>query len=253
MSTPSPPPGSLTSAAAPELPRSVTAGRLRKAGAEMIGTFALVFAGCGAIMVDQLSAGAIGHTGVSLCFGLVIMVMVYATGHISGAHLNPAVTLAFAATRRFPWREAPLYIAAQVLAACAAGLLLRASLGPVAKLGATAPAAMLPSVWPALSMEITLTAMLMFVIMAVATDSRAVGQMAGWAIGGTVAVAALVGGPISGASLNPARSLGPALASGHLDALWLYLIGPVAGALVGAGLYQLLRCGGASETAKGCC
>ncbi len=213
----------------PDLPRRV--------GAEMVGTFALVFVGCGAIMADELSGGAITHLGVGASFGLVIMVMIFATGHLSGAHFNPAVTIAFAALRHFPWREVPAYVAGQVVAAVIAAALLGLIVGPVADFGATAPAG---PVSQSLALEAVLTLFLMFVITSVATDARAAGQLAGVAIGGTVALAAIFGGPISGASMNPARSLGPALAGGNLDSIWIYLAGPVAGAALGAWLYSLV-------------
>jgi MIP family channel proteins len=205
--------------------------------AEAIGTFALVFAGCGAIMVDA-TTGALGHPGIAVTFGLVIMAMIYALGHVSGAHFNPAVTLAFAVTRHFPWPRVGLYWAAQVAGAVLAAVALRASLGDVADLGATAPAGSDAQsfVW-----EIVLTFLLMLVIMAVATDTRAVGEAAAIAIGGTVALGALFGGPVSGASMNPARSLGPALVGGELGALWIYLLAPPLGAVAAAIVYQLLR------------
>ena len=204
----------------------------------MIGTFALVFAGCGAIMVDRLTGGSITTLGIGLTFGLVIMVMVYATGHISGAHFNPSVTLAFAATGHFSWREVPAYVAGQLIAALLAASMLKVVLGPVADLGATFPAG---TATQSLMLESILTFFLMFVITSVATDGRAIGLMAGCAIGGTVALGAIFGGPISGASMNPARSLGPALAAGRLDSLWIYVAGPVLGAIAGAFAYRLVR------------
>jgi MIP family channel proteins len=211
----------------------------RRAGAEAIGAFALVFAGCGAIVTDAARGGPLGTVGVSLVFGLVIMAMVYATGHLSGAHLNPAVTVAFALTRHFPRREAFAYIAAQCLGAiAAAALLLAVWPSRPADLGTTLPSVGAGS---ALAYEAVLTAFLMFVIMAVATDTRAVGAGAAIAIGGTVGLDALFGGPITGASMNPARSVGPALISGQLHDLWIYLAAPLAGAAVGALAYQLVR------------
>lgn len=189
-------------------------------------------------MVDWDSGGALGQPGIALAFGLVIMAMVYAVGHVSGAHLNPAVSLAFALTRHFPGSHVAVYWGAQVAGATLAAALLRVSLGDVADLGATAPAG---SEGQAFLWEAVLTFLLMFVIMAVATDTRAVGEAAALAIGGTVALAALVGGPVSGASLNPSRSLGPALVAGELDALWLYLVAPVVGAAFGALAYQAIR------------
>lgn len=205
--------------------------------AEAIGTFALVFVGAGAIMVNE-QTNALGHLGVALAFGLVIMAMIYAVGHVSGAHLNPAVSVAFALTRHFPWSRVAAYAAAQVSGAVAAALVLRASLGNRANVGATLPAG---SAGQAFLWELVLTFFLLFVITSVATDTRAVGEAAALAIGGTVAVAALVGGPVSGASLNPARSLGPALASGEARSLWVYLLAPLGGAAAGAFSYQLLR------------
>jgi MIP family channel proteins len=212
-------------------------GSLRVLVAEAIGTFALVFAGAGAIMVDS-TTGALGHVGVAITFGLVIMVMVYALGHVSGAHLNPAVTFAFALTRHFPWPRAVAYWTAQVAGAIAAAFLLRASLGDIANVGATLPSG---SEAQSFLWEVVLTFFLMLVIMAVATDTRAVGEAAAIAIGGTVGLDAMFGGPISGASMNPARSIGPALASGDLHALWLYIVAPLVGASLGALAYQFMR------------
>jgi aquaporin NIP len=205
--------------------------------AELIGTFALVFAGAGAIMVDAQTQ-ALGHVGVAISFGLVIMAMIYAAGHISGAHLNPAVSLAFALSRHFPWPRVLSYWCAQIAGAIAAAALLRSSLGDVAHVGAT-----LPSGSPGQSFlwELVLTFFLMFVIMAVATDTRAVGEAAAIAIGGAVGLDAMFGGPVSGASMNPARSLGPALVSGDLHALWIYLTAPLLGAALGAAAYQFIR------------
>jgi MIP family channel proteins len=188
-------------------------------------------------MVDA-KTGALGHVGVAITFGLVIMVMIYGVGHISGAHFNPAVSFAFAITRHFPWPQVVLYWIAQLSGALLASALLRASLGGLAHVGATLPAGSDAQsfVW-----EIVLTAFLMFVIMAVATDTRAVGEAAAIAIGGTVGLDAMFGGPVSGASMNPARSAGPAIVSGDLHALWIYLLAPIVGATVGAVAYQFVR------------
>ena len=211
----------------------------RRAAAEGLAAFALVFSGCGAIVADSVSGGALGTVGVALVFGLVIMTMVYAVGHLSGAHINPAVTLAFTLTRHFPAREAAAYIAAQLAGAVLGALLLAAVwTSDPADLGATVPSVGSGS---ALVYEAALTAMLMFVIMAVATDTRAVGAAAAIAIGGVIGLDALFGGPVTGASMNPARSLGPALVSGEWSQLWIYLIGPVVGASLGALAYQLVR------------
>jgi aquaporin NIP len=205
--------------------------------AEFVGAFALVFAGCGAIMVDA-ETQALGHVGVAIAFGLVIMAMIYAVGHISGAHFNPAVSFAFALSRHFPWPRLLGYSTAQILGAICAAAMLRASLGDVAHVGATLPSG---SQGQAFLWELVLSFFLMFVIMAVATDTRAVGEAAAIAIGGTVALNAMFGGPLSGASMNPARSLGPALVSGELHALWVYLLAPLVGASLGALTYQFVR------------
>jgi aquaporin NIP len=209
----------------------------RRLAAEALGTFALVFFGAGAIMVEA-KHDAFGQLEIALAFGLAITTMIYAFGHISGAHFNPAVSFAFALTRHFPWSRASAYWLAQCLGALAAALLLRASLGDVADVGATRPSG---SDGQSFLWEVLLSFFLMVVIMAVATDTRAVGEAAAIAIGGTVALAALVGGPVSGASMNPARSLGPAFATGELGSLWIYLLAPPLGAALGALVYQLLR------------
>lgn len=210
---------------------------MRRTAAEFFGVYALVTAGCGAIVVNS-QTGVLGHIGVALTFALVIAVMVAATGHLSGAHLNPAVTVAFALTRHFPWREVPAYLLGQLVGAVAGALTLQALFGPVANLGVTAPAG---APLQSLLLETLLTASLMFVIIAVATDSRAVGELAALAIGFTVGANALWAGPISGASMNPARSLGPALVSNFWQDQWIYLVGPVAGAALGALIYEWMR------------
>jgi MIP family channel proteins len=211
----------------------------RRACAEGLAAFALVFAGCGAAVTNARYDGALGTVGIALVFGLVIMVMVYATGHLSGAHINPAVTIAFTLTRHFPARDALAYVAAQVAGAAAGALLLLAVwTDKPARLGATTPSVASGS---ALVYEVVLTAFLMFVIMAVATDTRAVGAAAAIAIGGTVGLDALFGGPVTGASMNPARSFGPALAAGEWRAFWVYLAGPIVGAAFGALAYQVVR------------
>jgi aquaporin NIP len=211
----------------------------RRALAEFLAVFALVFAGCGAIITDAKYDGALGTVGIALVFGLVIMAMIYATGHLSGAHINPSVTIAFTLTRHFPLRDALAYIPAQLAGATvAAGVLRGAWTDKPAHLGAT-----LPSVGggQALLYEAVLTAFLMFVIIAVATDTRAVGGAAAIAIGGVVGLDALFGGPVTGASMNPARSFGPALVANEWRDFWVYILGPFVGATVGAVAYQLVR------------
>jgi MIP family channel proteins len=215
----------------------LTAPLSRRAGAEFAGAYALVTAGCGAIVVNTRT-GALGHVGVALTFGLAIMVMIASTGHVSGAHFNPAVTFAFALARHFPWRDAPVYIAAQLAGAVAGALTLRALFPAAGALGATVPSG---GAWQSLGLEVLLTAVLMFVITSVATDTRAVGELAAVAIGGTITLNALWGGPVSGASMNPARSFGPALVSGTWAAHWVYWVGPLAGASLGALAYGWLR------------
>ena len=205
--------------------------------AEFIGTFSLVAVGCGAISV-QAQTGALTHVGVAISFGLVVMVMISAVGHISGAHLNPAVTLAFAMTRHFPWRMTSGYFLAQFSGATVAASLLQILFGPTVALGVTKPSG---SMLQSFLLETLLTAALMFVITALATDTRAVGQLAAIMIGATVMVNALWGGPISGASMNPARSFGPALVSGTWEAQWIYWIAPTLGAILGALAYQMIR------------
>lgn len=219
--------------------------------AESLGTFAIVFAGCGAIISDRMSGGAVTHTGIALTFGLVVAAMIFALGPISAAHFNPAVTLGFALARRFPWKHVPAYIGAQVAGALlASGLyaLLYQSAAGRAKFGATIPTVPLAS---AAGFEIVLTFLLMLVIMAVATDKRVPGAVPGLAIGGTVALDALFGGPATGASMNPARSLAPALLARGEALAWLpiYLLVPVVGAALAVLCFEALRDG--SEHAQG--
>jgi MIP family channel proteins len=211
---------------------------MHRLAAESVGAFALVFAGTGAVVIDAETGGGIGHVGIGMTFGLVIMVMIYAVGHISGAHFNPAVTLGFAVGRHFPWPDVPRYWAAQLLGGVTASLLLRGMFGTTAHLGATLPVG---SARRSFLLEAVLTFLLMFVITSVATDVRAVGQAAAIAIGGTIGLEALFAGPISGASMNPARSLAPALVSWTWADQWLYVVGPMLGAVVGVMAYQLVR------------
>lgn len=197
--------------------------------AEGLGTFTMVLAGCGAIVVNDIQGGVLGHAGICMVFGLVVMAMIYALGNVSGAHLNPAVTLGFVAAGRLEARLAPPYMAGQVLGAVLAAALLRALVPAHPNLGAT----MTELGWArAFGVELVLTFLLMFVILNVSTGHQEKGIMAGVAVGGMVALGAMVGGPLTGASMNPARSLGPALISGHLENLWIYLTAPVLGAMI---------------------
>jgi aquaporin NIP len=216
----------------------VPTDRLRVLAAEFVAAFGLVFAATGVIVVDAVSGGAITHVGIGLATGLVVMAMIYAVGHISGAHFNPAVTLGFAIGRHFPWSLVPQYWAAQLLGGVAASLVLRSLFGDVANLGTTLPSG---SATQSLVLEILLTLFLMVVVTAVATDTRAVGQAAAIAIGGTIILEVLWAGPISGASMNPVRSLAPAAVSGIWTDQWIYVVGPMAGAALGVLVYGFIR------------
>ncbi len=211
---------------------------MRRYAAEFVGTFLLVFAGPGAVVVNEVSGGSVGSLGIGLSFGLAVMAAIYSIGHLSGAHINPAVTVTFALTRHFPWSLVPGYVVAQLAGACAASATHLLLFGDVASLGATVPSG---SPLQATLLELILTLFLMFVVSAVATDVRAVGGAAAIAIGGYVALAATFAGPIAGASMNPARSFGPALMSGTWSAHWTYWIGPVLGATLGTLLYRYVR------------
>lgn len=216
---------------------------MRRYLAEGIGTFALVFVGTGAMIVDDSFGGLVTHPGVALAFGLVVMAMIYALGDVSGAHFNPAVSLGFWLARRLPAREVAPYAAAQCLGALLASGLLRLLFSGHATLGATAPRA---GLLPGFALEVVLSFLLMFVILGVASGAKERGIMAGISVGATVCLCSLFAGPVTGASMNPARSLGPAVVAGQLSALWLYLSAP----LVGAGL-GVLGCRCVRE--PGCC
>lgn len=204
--------------------------------AEFIGTFFLVFAGTGAIVVDS-TTHEVTHVGVSLVFGLVITVLIYALGHISGAHFNPAVTTGFWLLREFPGRLVPAYVAAQLLGATAASAMVLALFGRLDSLGVTMPQTTADA---SLALETLMTMLLVLVIFGSAVHGKAVKSFAGIAIGGTIALDALFGGPISGASMNPARSLGPAIVSGLWADQWIYVAGPLAGALLAVAAYRLM-------------
>lgn len=206
--------------------------------AEALGTFTLVFAGTGAIVVNQFSDGAITHAGIALTFGLVVLAMIHTFGDVSGAHLNPAVTTAFAAAGRFPWREVPGYLGAQILGALAASGLLRSLFPEATTLGATLPAG--PPM-QSFVFEVVLTAILMLTILSVSTGAKEKGITAGIAIGAVIGLEAMFAGPVCGASMNPARSLAPALVSGSLEHLWIYLTAPALGALLAIPLCKATR------------
>jgi len=197
--------------------------------AEVLGTFSLVFAGCGAIIVNDLYGGQLGLVGICIVFGLIVMAMVYSIGNISGAHINPAVTIGFYVAGRFPFRLVLPYIVCQLAGAVLAAGILRFLFPGHENLGGTAPAVPIVS---ALAVEVLLTFILMFVILNVSTGHKEKGIMAGVAVGGVVALNAMVGGPLTGASMNPARSLGPALVSMDLQSMWIYILGPVIGVVV---------------------
>jgi aquaporin Z len=227
---------------------------MRRIVAEVVGTFALVFAGTGAIVINEISGGGVSHVGVALTFGLMVLAMIYAVGEVSGAHLNPAVTLGFFAARRLEGRWVMPYIGGQCVGAILASLTLRWLFPASSALGATIPAG---DADQSFVLEIILTLFLMFVILSVSTGAKEKGIMAGVAVGAIIALEALFAGPISGASMNPARSLAPALVSWHLENLWVYLTAPVVGASIGVLACRCVQesgcCGGALAPRKGAC
>lgn len=206
--------------------------------AEAFGTFCLVFAGTGAVVINEITSGAVTHVGIALTFGLVVMAMIYAVGHVSGAHLNPAVTLGLVAARKFSPSMVPGYIGSQCLGALLASATLRMLFPQSAALGATTPAG---SDLQSLVLEAILTLMLMVVILAMSDAGPERGLLAGIAIGGVIGLEALFAGPISGASMNPARSLAPAVVSMRLQSQWIYIFGPIAGALVGVLVFRCIQ------------
>ena len=216
---------------------------MKKYAAETFGTFALVFAGTGAIVINQASGGVVTHVGIALTFGLVVLAMIYALGDISGAHLNPAVTVGFWAARRFPASLVPGYLFSQGVGALLASLTLRLLFPEETTLGATLPAG---ASIQSFALELILTALLMFVILNVSTGAKEKGITAGMAVGAVISLEALFAGPISGASMNPARSMAPALVSGHIEHLWIYLTAPIVGALLAVGGCRCVQ-------SEGCC
>ncbi len=211
---------------------------LKKYTAEATGTFALVFCGTGAIIINQESGGAVTHVGIAITFGLIVSAMIYALGDISGAHFNPAVTIAFWLVKKFPSKEIVPYIISQAAGGLLASIVLRFLFPTNQLLGATMPAG---SEMQSFVLELILTFILMFVIIHVASGSKEKGMFAGLAIGSVVLLEAMFAGPVCGASMNPLRSLAPALISGHTEHLWIYLTAPVIGAAAGVGLWKSLR------------
>jgi len=218
-------------------------GLLKSLAAECLGTSCLVFAGTGAIVINDISHGAVSHVGVAMTFGLIVFAMIAAVGDVSGAHLNPAVTLGFCLARRFPWRQLPTYVAAQCFGAVLASFGLRLLFPTHEHLGGTSPSGPLHQ---SFLLEVILTAILMFVILSVTVGAKEKGITAGLAIGGVVGLEALVAGPICGASMNPARSLGPAVVALDFSTLWVYLLAPVLGAALAVPACVCVR-------ERGCC
>jgi aquaporin Z len=205
---------------------------------EAIGTFALVFCGTGAIVINEVTNGMVTHPGVAITFGLIVMGMIYAFGDISGAHINPAVTIAFAFAKRFSWKNVPGYIIAQLIGAIAASALVWFLFPENELLGTTLPQI---GAFKVFIFEIVLSFFLMVVIINVSTGAKEIGAIAGMAIGGIVLLEAMFAGPITGASMNPARSLAPALISGHLEHLWIYLLGPIIGCMLAVLTCKLVK------------
>jgi aquaporin Z len=210
----------------------------KELAAEFWGTFALVFAGTGAIVINEVTGGTVTHVGIALTFGLIIMAMIYTLGDVSGAHFNPAVTVAFAFSRRLAWRVVGPYVAAQCAGALVGSLVLRLLFPQSLTLGATLPAG---SSLQSFVLEFLLTGLLMFVILNVSTGAKEKGITAGLVIGAVIGLEAMFAGPICGASMNPARSLAPAIVSGNIAPLWIYLLAPVLGAVAGVLAFGTVR------------
>ncbi|KAJ3695624.1 hypothetical protein LUZ60_001001 [Juncus effusus] len=227
---PSPPQRSLTEYFPPDL--------FKKVISEIIATFLLVFVTCGAAALSKDNMSHISQLGQSVAGGLIVTVMIYSVGHISGAHMNPAVTLAFATYRHFHWLQVPFYWAAQFTGGITAAFVLREVLHPITDLGTTTPSG---TDWRAFLIEVIVTFNMIFVTFAVATDTKAVGELAGLAVGSSVCITSVFAGPISGGSMNPVRTLAPALASKIYHGLWVYFVAPPIGTLLGAGAYTFIR------------
>ncbi|XP_065867313.1 aquaporin NIP6-1 [Euphorbia lathyris] len=212
----------------------------RKVGAEFVGTMILIFAGTATAIVNQKTQGGETLIGLAASAGLAVMIVILSTGHISGAHLNPSITIAFAALKHFPWKHVPVYIGAQVMASISAAFALKVIFNPIEDGGGGLT---LPSggYSQAFALEFIISFILMFVVTAVATDTRAVGELAGIAVGATVMLNILIAGPTTGASMNPVRTLGPAIAANNYKAIWVYLTAPILGALCGAGTYSVVK------------
>ncbi|XP_065877054.1 aquaporin NIP1-2-like [Euphorbia lathyris] len=212
---------------------------IQKLIAEVVGTYFLIFAGCTSVAVNLNYDKVVTLPGIAIVWGLAVMVLVYSVGHISGAHFNPAVTLAFATCKRFPWKQVPAYIASQVIGSTlAAGTIRLLFTGSEDHFTGTMPTG---SNMQSFVMEFIITFYLMFIISGVATDNRAIGELAGLAVGSTVLLNVIIGGPVSGASMNPARSLGPAIVSHKYEGLWIYIVSPILGAQAGALVYNTIR------------
>ena len=212
--------------------------KMKKYISEFIGTFSMIFCGTGAMTVNEVTGGEVTHVGIAITWGLIVMAMIYAFGETSGAHFNPAVTIAFAYAKKFAWKEVPKYITAQVLGAFTASLVLWFLFPASEYLGATIPTV---DVWRAFVLELLLTFFLMVVIINVSTGSKEMGIIAGIAVGGVVLLEAMFAGPITNASMNPARSIAPNIVSGNIEGLWLYIVAPILGALLAVVSCKLIK------------
>lgn len=250
----SPPSSSMTTSAdnkhGEELPRSHpqettdhcdTPSLRQKVLAEIVATYVMVFAGCGAVMVNKSSGGQVGLVGIATTWGVVVMAMVYATSHISGTHMNPAVTLAFALCHGFPWRQVPWYIASQALGSTGAAFTLKLLFHEASLSQQIVTRPLKDDYLQSFVLEIIITFILLFVVSGVGMDKHAIGSMAGLVIGATVAMNVFIAGPVSGASMNPARSLGPAIVANSYKELYVYLLGPTMGAILGCLVYSNIR------------